>query len=233
MESIIKVRDLKKFYGKGESQVKALNGVNLNIEKGKFTVITGSSGSGKTTLFNMIGGLDYPDSGSVVVDNIELKDMKEKQLVVFRRSKIGFIYQNYNLIPSLTIKENILFSVNLGKQAVDKEFFREITGFLKLENRLDAYPGQLSGGGQQRVSIARALMLKSGIVLADEPTGNLDSCTSQEVLGLLKSAAQTYRQTLVMITHNLDIAQMADRVVRMEDGQILERTGRMQWKTTI
>lgn len=233
MENIIKVRDLKKFYGKGESQVKALNGVNLNIEKGKFTVITGSSGSGKTTLFNMIGGLDYPDSGSVVVDNIELKDMKEKQLAVFRRSKIGFIYQNYNLIPSLTIKENILFSVNLGKQAVDKEFFREITGFLKLENRLDAYPGQLSGGGQQRVSIARALMLKSGIVLADEPTGNLDSCTSQEVLGLLKSAAQTYRQTLVMITHNLDIAQMADRVVRMEDGQILERTGRMQWKTTI
>ena len=233
MESIIKVRDLKKFYGKGESQVKALNGVNLNIEKGKFTVITGSSGSGKTTLFNMIGGLDYPDSGSVVVDNIELKDMKEKQLAVFRRSKIGFIYQNYNLIPSLTIKENILFSVNLGKQAVDKEFFREITGFLKLENRLDAYPGQLSGGGQQRVSIARALMLKSGIVLADEPTGNLDSCTSQEVLGFLKSAAQTYRQTLVMITHNLDIAQMADRVVRMEDGQILERTGRMQWKTTI
>ena len=233
MESIIKVRDLKKFYGKGESQVKALNGVNLNIEKGKFTVITGSSGSGKTTLFNMIGGLDYPDSGSVVVDNIELKDMKEKQLAVFRRSKIGFIYQNYNLIPSLTIKENILFSVNLGKQAVDKEFFREITGFLKLENRLDAYPGQLSGGGQQRVSIARALMLKSGIVLADEPTGNLDSCTSQEVLGLLKSAAQTYRQTLVMITHNLDIAQMADRVVRMEDGQILERTGRIQWKTTI
>lgn len=233
MESIIKVRDLKKFYGKGESQVKALNGVNLNIEKGKFTVITGSSGSGKTTLFNMIGGLDYPDSGSVVVDNIELKDMKEKQLAVFRRSKIGFIYQNYNLIPSLTIKENILFSVNLGKQAVDKEFFREITGFLKLENRLDAYPGQLSGGGQQRVSIARALMLKSGTVLADEPTGNLDSCTSQEVLGLLKSAAQTYRQTLVMITHNLDIAQMADRVVRMEDGQILERTGRMQWKTTI
>lgn len=224
---------MKKFYGKGESQVKALNGVNLNIEKGKFTVITGSSGSGKTTLFNMIGGLDYPDSGSVVVDNIELKDMKEKQLAVFRRSKIGFIYQNYNLIPSLTIKENILFSVNLGKQAVDKEFFREITGFLKLENRLDAYPGQLSGGGQQRVSIARALMLKSGIVLADEPTGNLDSCTSQEVLGLLKSAAQTYRQTLVMITHNLDIAQMADRVVRMEDGQILERTGRMQWKTTI
>ena len=143
MESIIKVRDLKKFYGKGESQVKALNGVNLNIEKGKFTVITGSSGSGKTTLFNMIGGLDYPDSGSVVVDNIELKDMKEKQLAVFRRSKIGFIYQNYNLIPSLTIKENILFSVNLGKQAVDKEFFREITGFLKLENRLDAYPGQV------------------------------------------------------------------------------------------
>lgn len=181
----------------------------------------------------MIGGLDYPDSGSIVVDNIELKDMKEKQLAVFRRSKIGFIYQNYNLIPSLTVKENILFSVNLGKQAVDKEFFREITGFLKLENRLDAYPGQLSGGGQQRVSIARALMLKSGIVLADEPTGNLDSCTSQEVLGLLKSAAQTYRQTLVMITHNLDIAQMADRVVRMEDGQILERTDRPQWKTTI
>lgn len=230
---ILKTENLKKYYGKGVNRVKALDGVSLTVEEGEFVAVVGTSGSGKTTLFNMIGGLDYPDSGSVVVDNIELKDMKEKQLAVFRRSKIGFIYQNYNLIPSLTIKENILFSVNLGKQAVDKEFFREITGFLKLENRLDAYPGQLSGGGQQRVSIARALMLKSGIVLADEPTGNLDSCTSQEVLGLLKSAAQTYRQTLVMITHNLDIAQMADRVVRMEDGQILERTGRMQWKTTI
>lgn len=178
----------------------------------------------------MIGGLDYPDSGSVTVDGIELQGMRERQLAVFRRSKIGFIYQSYNLIPSLTVQENILFSVNLGKQAVDWVFFQEITGFLKLDERLNDYPHQLSGGGQQRVGIARALMLKSGIVLADEPTGNLDSRTSQEVLGLLKSAADTYRQTLVMITHNPDIAQMADRVVRMEDGKILERVGRQDGK---
>lgn len=230
MESIITVKDLKKYYGKGEGRIKALDGVNLEIEKGKFTAVTGSSGSGKTTLFNMIGGLDYPDSGSVTVDGIELQGMRERQLAVFRRSKIGFIYQSYNLIPSLTVQENILFSVNLGKQAVDWVFFQEITGFLKLDKRLNYYPHQLSGGGQQRVGIARALMLKSGIVLADEPTGNLDSRTSQEVLGLLKSAADTYRQTLVMITHNPDIAQMADRVVRMEDGKILERVGRQDGK---
>lgn len=230
MESIITVKDLKKYYGKGEGRIKALDGVNLEIEKGKFTAVTGSSGSGKTTLFNMIGGLDYPDSGSVTVDGIELQGMRERQLAVFRRSKIGFIYQSYNLISSLTVQENILFSVNLGKQAVDWVFFQEITGFLKLDKRLNDYPHQLSGGGQQRVGIARALMLKSGIVLADEPTGNLDSRTSQEVLGLLKSAADTYRQTLVMITHNPDIAQMADRVVRMEDGKILERVGRQDGK---
>ena len=230
---MVEVRNLKKYYGKGENLVKAVDHTDLDIERGKFTAIVGRSGSGKSTLLHLIGGLDRPDKGSVRIDGENIFKLKDEALAVFRRKKIGFIFQDYNLIPSLTIKENILFSVNLGKQAVDKEFFREITGFLKLENRLDAYPGQLSGGGQQRVSIARALMLKSGIVLADEPTGNLDSCTSQEVLGLLKSAAQTYRQTLVMITHNLDIAQMADRVVRMEDGQILERTGRMQWKTTI
>ena len=221
MESIIKVRDLKKFYGKGESQVKALNGVNLNIEKGKFTVITGSSGSGKTTLFNMIGGLDYPDSGSVVVDNIELKDMKEKQLAVFRRSKIGFIYQNYNLIPSLNVWENIVLPIGLDNQRVDHAYIMEIVKNIGIEDKLKNLPNALSGGQKQRVAIARALASRPAIILADEPTGNLDSKTELEVIALLKACVTKYGQTLVMITHDETIAQMADEVIVIEDGKVV------------
>lgn len=217
---IVTVQNLKKYYGKGENLVKALDGVNLNIEKGKFTAIIGASGSGKTTLLNMIGGLDIPDEGEVTVDGVRLAGLKEKELAVFRRSKVGFVYQNFNLVPTLTVQENILFPLSLAGTSPDASFFTEITELLKINDRLGAYPHQLSGGGQQRTAIARALIAKPSIILADEPTGNLDSKSGQNVLGLLKLSAETYHQTLVMITHNLEIAQMADRVVRMEDGRI-------------
>ncbi len=217
---IVTVHNLKKYFGRGENQVKALDGIDLNIEKGKFTAIIGASGSGKTTLLNMIGGLDVPDSGEVTVDGVNLSGLKEKELAVFRRSKVGFVYQNFNLISTLTVRENILFPLNLAGSTPDPVFFREITELLRLSDRMDAYPGQLSGGGQQRAAIARALMVKPAIILADEPTGNLDTRSGQDVLGLLRMSVETYHQTLVMITHNLEIAQMADRVVRMEDGRI-------------
>ena len=217
---IVTVHNLKKYFGRGENQVKALDGIDLNIEKGKFTAIIGASGSGKTTLLNMIGGLDVPDSGEVTVDRVNLSGLKEKELAVFRRSKVGFVYQNFNLISTLTVRENILFPLNLAGSTPDPVFFREITELLRLSDRMDAYPGQLSGGGQQRAAIARALMVKPAIILADEPTGNLDTRSGQDVLGLLRMSVETYHQTLVMITHNLEIAQMADRVVRMEDGRI-------------
>lgn len=217
---MVTVQNLKKYYGKGENLVKALDGVNLNIEKGKFTAIIGASGSGKTTLLNMIGGLDIPDEGEVTVDGVRLAGLKEKELAVFRRSKVGFVYQNFNLVPTLTVQENILFPLSLAGTSPDASFFAEITELLKINDRLGAYPHQLSGGGQQRTAIARALIAKPSIILADEPTGNLDSKSGQNVLGLLKLSAETYHQTLVMITHNLEIAQMADRVVRMEDGRI-------------
>ncbi len=217
---IVTVHNLKKYFGRGENQVKALDGIDLNIEKGKFTAIIGASGSGKTTLLNMIGGLDVPDSGEVTVDGVNLSGLKEKELAVFRRSKVGFVYQNFNLISTLTVRENILFPLNLAGSTPDPVFFREITELLRLSDRMDAYPGQLSGGGQQRAAIARALMVKPAIILADEPTGNLDTKSGQDVLGLLRMSVETYHQTLVMITHNLEIAQMADRVVRMEDGRI-------------
>ncbi|HJD22398.1 MAG TPA: ABC transporter ATP-binding protein [Candidatus Gemmiger faecigallinarum] len=218
--NIVTVHDLKKYFGKGENQVKALDGVDLEIEKGKFTAIIGASGSGKTTLLNMIGGLDTPDEGEVIVDGVSLAGLKEKELAVFRRSKVGFVYQNFNLVPTLTVRENILFPLSLAGSTPDPAFFSEITELLRLNGRLDAYPGELSGGGQQRVAIARALIAKPSILLADEPTGNLDSKTGQNVLGLLKMSVETYQQTLVMITHNLELAQMADRVVRIEDGRI-------------
>ncbi len=219
--NILTIRNLHKTFGKGESAVKALNGIDLSIEKGKFTVIIGASGSGKTTLLNMMGGLDIPDEGEVIVDGVNLSGLREKELAVFRRSKVGFIYQNFHLLPTLTVQENILFPLSLAGTSPDKMFFKEITELLHLEERLLAYPHELSGGGQQRVAIARALMAKPSILLADEPTGNLDSKSSQNVLGLLKMSVETYHQTLVMITHNLEIAQMADRVIRIEDGRIL------------
>ncbi|MDO4677928.1 MAG: ABC transporter ATP-binding protein [Eubacteriales bacterium] len=218
---ILTVKNLHKAYGKGEGQVKALNGIDLAIEKGKFTAIIGASGSGKTTLLNMMGGLDIPDEGEVIVDGVNLSGLKEKELAVFRRNKVGFVYQNFNLIPTLNIQENILFSLSLAGSGPDPVFFQEITELLQIKDRLTAYPHELSGVGRQRVAIARALMAKPSILLADEPTGNLDSKSGQNVLGLLKMSVETYHQTLVMITHNLEIAQMADRVIRMEDGRIL------------
>lgn len=217
---IVTVHNLKKYFGKGDSLVKALDGIDLAIEKGKFTAIIGASGSGKTTLLNMIGGMDIPDEGEIIVDGVNLRGLKEKELAVFRRSKVGFIYQNFNLVPTLTVKENILFPLSLVGSTPDGVFFDEIMELLHLHDRLNAYPGELSGGGQQRVAIARALIAKPSILLADEPTGNLDSKTGQNVLGLLKLSVETYHQTLVMITHNLELAQMADRVIRIEDGRL-------------
>ncbi|MGI6000429.1 MAG: ATP-binding cassette domain-containing protein [Candidatus Merdisoma sp.] len=198
----------------------ALDGIDLAIEKGKFTAIIGASGSGKTTLLNMLGGLDTPDEGEVIVDGVSLAGLKEKELAVFRRGKVGFVYQNFNLIPTLTVKENMLFPLSLAGSTPDPVFFQEILTLLHLEDRQNAYSNQLSGGGQQRVAIARALIAKPSVILADEPTGNLDSKSSQNVLGLLKLSVETWKQTLVMITHNLEIAQMADRVIRIEDGRI-------------
>ena len=217
---IVTVHQLKKYFGKGEAQVKALDGIDLSIEKGKFTAIIGASGSGKTTLLNMIGGLDTPDEGEVIVDGVNLSGLKEKELAVFRRSKVGFVYQNFNLVPTLTVKENILFPLSLAGSTPDQRFFADVMQELWLQDRLNAYPHELSGGGQQRAAIARALIAKPAILLADEPTGNLDVKSGQNVLGLLKLSVETYHQTLIMITHNLEIAQMADRVLRMEDGRL-------------
>ena len=219
--NIVTIQNLKKYYGKGEGQVKALDGIDLSIEKGKFTAIIGASGSGKTTLLNMIGALDRPDEGEVIVDGVRLSGMKEKELAVFRRSKVGFVYQNFNLVPTLTVRENILFPLSLSGNTPDMAFFQEITQTLGLSERLNAFPEQLSGGGQQRAAIARALIMRPALILADEPTGNLDSRNGQNVLGLLKLSVETWHQTLIMITHNLELAQMADRVVRIEDGRIL------------
>lgn len=217
---IVTVHQLKKYFGKGEAQVKALDGIDLSIEKGKFTAIIGASGSGKTTLLNMIGGLDTPDEGEVIVDGVNLAGLKEKELAVFRRRKAGFVYQNFNLVPTLTVKENILFPLSLAGSTPDQCFFADVMRQLRLEDRLNAYPHELSGGGQQRAAIARALIAKPAILLADEPTGNLDVKSGQNVLGLLKLSVETYHQTLIMITHNLEIAQMADRVLRIEDGRL-------------
>ena len=218
---IVTVQNLKKTFGKGANKVEALRGIDLSVEKGSFTVIIGASGSGKTTLLNMIGGMDVPDEGEVTVDGVRLSGLKERELAVFRRSKVGFVYQNFNLVPTLTVRENILFPLSLAGSAPDTAFFDEVTSLLRLKDRLDSYPHELSGGGQQRAAIARALIAKPSILLADEPTGSLDSKTGQNVLGLLKLSAETYRQTLIMITHNLEIAQMAGRVVRIEDGKIV------------
>lgn len=222
MESILTVKDLKKYYGKGETLVKALDGVSLEIEKGKFTVVIGTSGSGKSTLLNMMGGLDVPTEGSVKIGNTELAKLNPEQATIFRRKQIGFIFQNYNLIPVLTVWENIVFPISLDGQKPDREFIMEVVRALGLEERLDELPNNLSGGQQQRVAIARALAAKPSIVLADEPTGNLDSRTGSDVIGLLKMTGREFHQTIVMITHNPEIAQMADRIIRIEDGKIAD-----------
>ena len=223
--SILQTTDLKKYYGAAPNITKALDGVTLSVGQGEFVAIVGTSGSGKSTLLNMIGGLDLPTAGKVIVDGKELSMLNDEQLTIFRRRKIGFIFQNYNLVPVLNVYENIVLPVELDGDNVDKKFMDKVVRMLGLEDKQSSMPGNLSGGQQQRVAIARALVSKPAIVLADEPTGNLDSQTSNDVLGLLKATSQQFRQTLVMITHNNEIAQLADRIIRIEDGKIYEKGG--------
>lgn len=218
--NILETTDLKKYYGTEPNITKALDGVTLSIKQGEFVAIVGTSGSGKSTLLNMMGGLDVPTSGSVKVKGKELSELKDEQLTIFRRRNIGFIFQNYNLVPILNVYENIVLPVELDGDTVDKGFLNEIVRILALGDRLTNMPNNLSGGQQQRVAIARALITKPAIILADEPTGNLDSQTSNDVLGLLKMTSSKFKQTLIMITHNNEIAQIADRIVRIEDGKI-------------
>lgn len=219
--SILQTKDLKKYYGSGETQVKALDGVNLTVENGEFVAIVGTSGSGKTTLLHMLGGLDRPTSGEIIVDGQNLLTLKDEALTIFRRRKIGFVFQSYNLVPVLSVWENIILPVQLDGRKVDMPYVKELISTLGLEKKLHNLPNQLSGGQQQRVAIARAMAAKPAILLADEPTGNLDSKTSQDVLSLMKVTGQKFSQTMVMITHNEEIAQMAHRIVRVEDGQIV------------
>ncbi len=219
--SILQTKDLKKYYGSGETQVKALDSVNLTVENGEFVAIVGTSGSGKTTLLHMLGGLDRPTSGEVIVDGQNLLTLKDEALTIFRRRKIGFVFQSYNLVPVLSVWENIILPVQLDGRKVDMPYVKELISTLGLERKLHNLPNQLSGGQQQRVAIARAMAAKPAILLADEPTGNLDSRTSQDVLSLMKVTGQKFSQTMVMITHNEEIAQMAHRIVRVEDGQIV------------
>lgn len=223
--AILTASHLKKYYGKDESLVKALDDVNVSIEDGQFAAVIGTSGSGKSTLLNMLGGLDVPTSGSVQIEGNKLEEMSEEQLTVFRRQRVGFIFQNYNLIPYLTAYENIVLPVRLDGKKEDKKFLKEIVHFLELDGKLSNYPSHLSGGQQQRVAIARALITKPALLLCDEPTGNLDSRTSDKVIDLLKMTSEKFHQTIVMITHNPEIAQKADRRIRIEDGRIQSDEG--------
>ena len=219
--AILETKDLKKIYGSGENEVHALDGVSISVEEGEFVAIVGTSGSGKSTLLNMLGGLDRPTSGSVVVRGKELMHMKDEQLTIFRRRNVGFVFQNYNLLPILNVYENIVYPIEIDGSKVDKEFVRQIIHNLGLEHKLKNMPNNLSGGQQQRVAIARALATKPAIILADEPTGNLDSKTSMDVILLMQSISRKFNQTILMITHNEEIAQMADRIIRIEDGKVV------------
>ena len=223
--SILKTVELKKYYGSSENEVHALNGVNFSVEEGEFVSIVGTSGSGKSTLLHMLGGLDRPTSGKVFVDGKDIFSLKDEELTIFRRRKIGFVFHSYNLVPVLNVYENIVLPIELDGNKVDKGYVKELINTLGIKEKLDNLPNQLSGGQQQRVAIARALAAKPAIVLADEPTGNLDSRTSQDVLGLLKVTGDKFGQTIVMITHNPELAQLADRIVRIEDGLIQGRKG--------
>lgn len=218
---ILQAKDLKKVYGAGNRAVQALDGIDLTVEKGEFVAIVGTSGSGKSTLLHMLGGLDRPTSGTVTVDGQDIFALKDEALTIFRRRKIGFVFQSYNLVPVLNVYENIILPIELDGGKVNTDFVQQIVQTLGLSERLDALPNQLSGGQQQRVAIARALVAAPAIILADEPTGNLDSKTSQDVLSLLKVSSQKFAQTIVMITHNEEIAQLADRIIRIEDGRIV------------
>lgn len=220
--NILETTELKKYYGKEPNITKALDGISLTVEKGEFVAIVGTSGSGKTTLLNMIGGLDNPTSGKVVINGKDISKFNDEQLTIFRRRNIGFVFQNYNLVPVLNVYENIVLPAELDGNHVDKNFLKEVVRLLVLEDKLNNMPSELSGGQQQRVAIARALITKPMLVLADEPTGNLDSKTSCGVLGLLKVTSEKLHQTLVMITHNSEIAQLADRIIRIEDGRIVQ-----------
>ncbi len=220
--NIVEIRHLKKYFKDGSQVIKALDGIDLSIKKGKFTVIVGASGSGKTTLLNMIAGLYEPDEGTVIVDGLNLSKMEEEQLTIFRRRKIGFVFQGYNLIPELTIRENIVFPLALDDTQPDAAYFSNLVHLLGLDNYLKVRPHMLSGGAQQCAAIARALITKPSIVLADEPTGSFDMKIAQNVAGLLKMTAATFHQTLVVITHNPDLAQLADQVVRLQDGKVVQ-----------
>ena len=225
-EYIVETKSLKKYYQMGENTVKALDGVDFRVKAREFVAIIGKSGSGKSTLLHMLGGLDEPTDGSVLIDGKILSGLKKEQLAILRRRKIGFIFQNYNLVPDLNVYENVVLQVELDGRKVDEEYVSEILELLGLSKKKDAFPGNLSGGQQQRVAIARAVAAKPVIILADEPTGNLDSATSHEVLGLLKMAARQFSQTIILITHDRDIAQLADRIVHIEDGKIVGNTGK-------
>lgn len=220
--NILSVQDLKKYYQMGENTVKALDGVNLDIKEGEFLAIVGTSGSGKSTLLHMLGGLDNPTSGKILIDGKDISKLSRDELTIYRRRKIGFVFQNYNLLSHMNAYENIVLPIKLDGIQPDNNYITEILRLLKLENKKYSMPSQLSGGQRQRVALARALASKPAIILADEPTGNLDSRTSQDVLGLMKISGQKLAQTIVMITHNDEIAQMADRIIRLEDGKIMK-----------
>ena len=221
--TILETKDLRKIYGSGDAEVRALDGVNLTVENGEFVAVVGTSGSGKSTLLHMLGGLDRPTGGTVMVDGKDIFTLKDEALTIFRRRKIGFVFQNYNLVPVLNVYENIVLPIQLDGAGVDTAYVDQIIQVLGLESKMQNLPNNLSGGQQQRVAIARALAAKPAIILADEPTGNLDSRTSQDVMSLLKVTSQRFSQTIVMITHNEEIAQMADRIIRIEDGRIVTR----------
>ena len=220
MQNILETKGLRKYYGTGANQVRALDGVSLSVKQGEFVAVVGTSGSGKSTLLHMLGGLDRPTAGKVFVEGKDIFSLKDYALCIFRRRKIGFVFQSYNLVPVLNAEENITLPIELDGNRIDRNFIREIVEILGLEQKLNSLPGELSGGQQQRVAIARALATKPAIILADEPTGNLDSATSQDVLSLLKVTGDQFGQTIVMITHNEEIAQTADRIIRIEDGRI-------------